>query len=171
MAIDERAFREALGRFATGVCVVGAPCRESGAIGVTITSFASLSLAPPLILFCIGRQSANYEALMAAPAFSVNILGAEQTALSERFASQLEDKFAGVPHTLGRHNVPLISGCLASLECVRVAVHPGGDHDIVVGRVDGMRIGAGSPLLRYCGSYCQLGDPVDRPRLAAAPLP
>lgn len=155
--INSRIFRDALGRFASGVSVVAASSPE-GAVGITITSFASLSLDPPLVLFCIGRNSANFDALVGAPAFSVNILAADQESVSELFASQRNDKFDHVAVTTGRSGAPLLAGCLANLECTRIAVHPGGDHDIVIGRVDGLRTGAGAPLLRYCGTYYRLGD-------------
>ncbi|MCU0837517.1 MAG: flavin reductase family protein [Rhodospirillales bacterium] len=153
MAVDSRAFRDTLSRFASGVSVVAAPSPQGGAVGVTITSFASLSLDPPLVLFCIDRGSANFAVLVGAPAFSVNVLAADQEALSTRFASQCENKFAGLAVTAGLAGVPLIAGCIANLECSRIAAYPGGDHEIVVGRVDGVRRGDGEPLLRYCGSY------------------
>ncbi len=153
MAVDSRAFRAALSRFASGVSVVAAPSPPSGAVGVTITSFTSLSLDPPLVLFCIDRRSANFAVLVGAPVFSINILAADQEALSARFASQCDDKFIGLAVTAGLAGVPLIAGCLANLECSRIAAYPGGDHEIVVGRVDGVRCRDGEPLLRYCGSY------------------
>jgi flavin reductase (DIM6/NTAB) family NADH-FMN oxidoreductase RutF len=163
MAVDSMAFRDALGRFASGVSVIAAPLPGGGAAGVTITSFASVSLDPPLVLFCIGRRSANFDAFVGAPAFSINILAADQEGLSELFASQRDDKFAGVAVTVGEGGVPLLAGCLANLECSRVAVHSGGDHEIVVGRVEALRIGSGEPLLRFRGAYCCLGQDTTLP--------
>jgi flavin reductase (DIM6/NTAB) family NADH-FMN oxidoreductase RutF len=163
MVVDSKTFREALGRFATGVSVVTAPAANGGAVGVTISSFTSLSLEPPLVLFCIGRASTSHRTLVASPVFGVNILSADQERLSEVFAGAADDKFDGLAVSAGLNGVPLLAGCLANLECCLIAVHPGGDHDIVVGQVEAVHLGEGEPLLRFRGGYRQIAGDVERP--------
>lgn len=158
MSVDAGTFREALGRFASGVCVVTTASSGGETAGVTITSFTSLSLDPPLVLFCIGRRSTSVDAFLACRAFAINLLSARQEDLSELFASQTPDKFAGIAWQAGRNGCPLLPDGLGSLECETETVHPGGDHFIVVGKV--VRFSGASdvePLLRFRGRYHRLG--------------
>lgn len=160
MSVDPDTFRDALGRFASGVCVVTTASNGDAPAGVTISSFTSVSLDPPLVLFCIGRRSTSFEAFLACQAFAINLLSAPQEDISELFASQRPDKFAGTAWRAGRNGCPVLSGCLGTLECDTVAVHPGGDHFIVVGKV--VRFTGASdnePLLRFRGRYRRIdGD-------------
>ena len=155
---DCRDFRNALGNFPTGVTVVTALTADGQPIGVTIGSFSSLSLAPPLILWSLSLNSGNVETFRQAAHFSVNVLAADQQELSERFAAQNGDRFAQLPVRRGLGGVPLIEGCCAWFECSNETDYPGGDHVIFVGRVVRFSQGASaSPLIFHKARYRQLG--------------
>lgn len=151
-------FRLALSRFASGVCVVTATDPGGRAYGVTISSFCSLSLDPPLVLFCIGKKTSGLEACARGAAFTVNVLSEQQLHLSDVFARKEHDKFADVAFTVGGNGCRILEGCLATLECSRVETYEGGDHLVVVGRVDQMAYADGDlPLLRFTGRYRRIG--------------
>lgn len=134
---DSRALRRALGQFATGVTVVTTRDPAGGyPVGMTANSFTSVSLDPPLILWSITRTSRSLPAFLAAPNFAVNVLSADQIDLSVRFARHAEDKFAGLDWSEGLGGLPILPNLSASFECRRVASHDGGDHVILVGRVE-----------------------------------
>lgn len=159
MTVDRKAFRDTLSYFASGVCVVTAVADGGTPVGVTISAFTSLSLDPPLVLFCLGNKTTNLEAFTNGGGFAVNILAEDQGKVSEIFASQSNDKFASIPFTGSESGCPLLPGCLASLECTLVSTHDGGDHVIVVGKVDRVQKTEGSkPLLRYRGNYSCVGS-------------
>ncbi len=160
VSLDAGHFREALSRFASGVCVMTTIDADGLPAGVTISSFASLSLSPPLVLFCIGKNSTSLPAWLIASRFSVNVLGAGQEALCELFASQAADKFASVRGSIGDNGCFRLAGALATLECRRTGIHEEGDHYIVVGEVERTEFGDNSgPLLRFRGAYRHLADP------------
>jgi 3-hydroxy-9,10-secoandrosta-1,3,5(10)-triene-9,17-dione monooxygenase reductase component len=152
---DADAFRTALGRFATGVVVVtgstGADARPSG---LTVNSFASVSLEPPLVSFCAGRDSRTWPVLRTSARLCVNILGAGQERTSRRLARSGPDKFASVAWSRSPSGQPVLDGAIAWLECSVEAEHPAGDHHIVVARVHALGAGADDgPLLFYRGGY------------------
>lgn len=150
-----RDFRSTLGRFPTGVTIVTALNAEGKPIGVTISSFNSVSLDPPLILWSLSRISPKLEAFRQASHYAINVLAADQRGLSNRFASRADDRFADVHVRAGLSGVPLIDGCCAWFECTPEAHYPGGDHLIFVGRVERFAQGeATSPLVFYDGAYC-----------------
>ena len=152
-----RDFRSTLGRFATGVTVITALSPDGKPIGVTISSFNSVSLDPPLILWSLSLNSPNLEALSKANHYSVNILSADQWYLSDRFASSCSDRFANIPLRAGLSGIPLLEGCCAWFECTNEAHYPGGDHLIFIGHVERFSAGeAESPLLFHNGCYRQL---------------
>ncbi len=154
MTIDPQSYRETLGAFATGVTVVTGVMPEDGRpAGVTVSSFAAVSLAPPLILFCLGRGAACFDAFVHGERFAINVLTEDQLILSERFASRTDDKFEDVTFVTGASGCPLLPACLATLECTRTEVHDGGDHVIIIGRIDRMQRGEGRPLLHFRGGY------------------
>ncbi len=160
--VDPRAFRQALGQFATGVAVITAEGADGGAIGMTMSSFNSVSVEPPLVLFSIDRKAFSLEAMTEAKGYAVNILGRDQEQLSNKFARALGDKWSAVEHTLGHMAAPLIAGALAHFECVPYAQYDGGDHVIFVGRV--VRFSAfpvSEPLIFFRGAYrsLQSNDP------------
>jgi flavin reductase (DIM6/NTAB) family NADH-FMN oxidoreductase RutF len=154
MDLDPRSFRQALSQFATGVAVITARGPDGEAIGMTMSSFNSVSLDPPLILFSIDRRAHSLPAMQSAKGFAVNILSRSQEALSNQFARALGDKWEAVEHTVGHAQAPLLRGALAHFECEPYGQHDGGDHLIVVGRV--MRFSANTqeqPLLFFRGRY------------------
>lgn len=149
-----RDFRNALGRFATGVTVITALSPEGKPIGVTVSSFNSVSLDPPLVLWSLSGNSPKLEAFRQASHYAINVLAGDQRNLSNRFASRTEDRFADVPVHEGLGGTPLIDGCCAWFECTHEAHHPGGDHLIFVGRVQRFARGEStSPLVFFDGAY------------------
>ncbi|WP_127110483.1 flavin reductase family protein [Pararhodobacter zhoushanensis] len=156
----ERAFRDALGAYATGVTVITTKS-DVGPLGITANSFASLSLDPPLVLWSPARFSRRFEAFTAAPHFAIHVLGADQMALGRHFAKQGHAfDLPGV--ALNAQGIPVLPGCLAVFECALEAVHEGGDHAIVVGRVLSARHRAGAPLVFHGGLYGGFGDGFSR---------
>lgn len=155
MSVDTRTFRKALGCFASGVTV--ATTLHPGSAkpaGVTVSAFSSLSLDPPLVLFCLDNRTASLSAFLEHSHFAINVLAENQRDMSIRFASRSEDKWQSIVWEAGEGGVPVLPGCLAVLECTREAVHDGGDHRIIVGRV--RKIGyqeGGAPLLYFRGAY------------------
>jgi flavin reductase (DIM6/NTAB) family NADH-FMN oxidoreductase RutF len=153
-----REFRDALGCFATGIAIVTGRDAADQPLGVTVNSFASVSLDPPLVSFCLDRAAYSFASFVETRHFAVNMLSEQQQDLSARFArSTLEDKFEGVPHHLGRTGVPLLGGCLCTLECARAEAVDAGDHVILLGRVLHIESGGGArPLLYFRGHYARL---------------
>jgi flavin reductase (DIM6/NTAB) family NADH-FMN oxidoreductase RutF/DNA-binding MarR family transcriptional regulator len=132
---DQRAFRRALGQFATGVAIMTARAGDQ-LVGVTANSFTSVSLDPPLVLWALESKAQSLPVFREARHFAVNVLSVDQVALSTRFARSSDDKFQAVDWVPGRGGVPLIKGVAAQFECIREAEHQGGDHVILIGRVD-----------------------------------
>lgn len=148
---DARAFRDALGRFATGITVVTIATRD-GPMGFTANSFASVSLDPPLVLWSPARSSARFPFYAAARHYAIHVLGAEQAELSGRFVRGGAG-FDGLPHDIGDHGVPILPDTLARFDCLQVATHDGGDHLIIIGRVLHSTARAGQPLVFSQGGY------------------
>lgn len=153
MSVSPAEFKRALSHWASGVAIITARDADGEPVGLTATSFASLSLEPPLILFCLGLDSTNREAIVAAQGFAVHMLAVEQEELSNRFAVKGGDKFAGLEWREGQWGAPLLPGCLTVLECRTHAQVPEGDHIIMVGAVEGIHIRGGQPLLYFGASY------------------
>ena len=147
-----RELRDAFGCFATGVTIVSAAGPE-GPVGLTVNSFTSVSLDPPLLLFCIERRSGCLPALEAADGFAVNVLAADQQALAAGFACRRTERFTLARWTTTARGVPILPEAMAVFECRRHAVHDGGDHRIFVGRVERIRQTASDPLLVFQGGY------------------
>jgi flavin reductase (DIM6/NTAB) family NADH-FMN oxidoreductase RutF len=155
MPIDEPGFKLAMSHFASGVTVV---TTEYGgrAYGMTVASFASLSLRPPLVLVCIEQSVKTHDAIAGAGKFGVSILGSDQAAISSRFASRTDDKFAGVDLRRGALDLPLIAGALTTLECSLRDRLPGGDHTIFIGEVIEAQTRDGAPLLYFRSGYHEM---------------
>lgn len=148
---SKREFRDALGRFATGVTVV-TTATPTGPVGITANSFASVSLDPPIVLWSIGRHSKRFDAFAACEHFAVHVLGADHLDVGRRFARS-GDGFAGLELQKNGAGVPLLADCLSRFECSRIAAHDGGDHLIVLGRVTTATLREGEPLLFAGGEY------------------
>ncbi|SNS38702.1 alpha/beta fold hydrolase [Sphingopyxis indica] len=154
---DARTFRDALGCFATGVTVVTAMCPDGTPIGLTANSFTSVSLDPPLLLVCIANSAGSAPYLREAGRFAVNVLQIGQQPTSNRFAGKGEDRFAATPWIKGEFGTPVLTGSLSSFECARHAVHDGGDHFLLVGRVlKAIFEPRRDPLLYFRGKYRKL---------------
>jgi flavin reductase (DIM6/NTAB) family NADH-FMN oxidoreductase RutF len=155
MTIDPREFRDALGCFATGITVITALDESRAPVGLTANSFTSLSLDPPLVLFCLDRNIGSFQAMHASRHFAVNVLREDQEELSRRFARSGPDKWSGLDFTTWSTGCPILAGCIANLECDIEQVIEGGDHVIVVGRVRRMVFDRDDsrPLLYYRGRY------------------
>jgi flavin reductase (DIM6/NTAB) family NADH-FMN oxidoreductase RutF len=154
VAFDEREFRNALGRFATGVAIVTTEV-DGDRLGATISSFNSVSLKPALVLFSLARASRAREQWKRASAFAVSLLGEHQDALSNRFARAGGDKWAGIEDRRATNGCPLLPDWLAYFACEPYAVHDGGDHDLFVCRVTDFatRPSDDRPLVFYAGKY------------------
>jgi flavin reductase (DIM6/NTAB) family NADH-FMN oxidoreductase RutF len=155
-AVGSEEFRAACGRFATGVTIATVLDAERRPHGLTVSSFTSVSLAPPLVSICLGHAVSIIDLFRSANFFGINILAEDQRILSERFARKGFDRFQGVGWTLGVHDVPLIEGVLAAMECQVDQRIPVGDHDIFIGRMIAAHVREGAPLLHYFGAYRKL---------------
>ena len=155
MPVDEAAFKLAMSHFASGVTVVTTE-HAGRQYGMTVASFASLSLHPPLVLICIEKSVKTHEALVAAGKVGVSMLSASQADISSRFASRSEDKFSGVKTDRGELGVPLIAEALTTLECELRDQLPGGDHTIFVGEVVKVVTREGIPLLYFRSGYREM---------------
>ena len=165
MAVLGDAFRKAMGLFATGVTVVTVRQRSGAPWGFTANAFTSVSLNPPLILFCVVNGGESFANVDDAEYFAVNFLAEEQEDLSRRFASRQPDRFQDVPYAEGLTGAPLLVGCLGFVECRKVAQHAAGDHTIVLAEVLDAAVGEGNPLLFFRSAYGRISMP------AAADLP
>lgn len=135
MSLDPREFRRALGKFATGVTVVTALDKGKARVGVTASSFNTVSIDPPLVLWSIEKRAYSAELFSTAENFVINVLASDQVDISNKFARRGEDKFSGVDCTEGLGGVPKIQGSAAFFECRVWQVYEGGDHHIIVGEV------------------------------------
>lgn len=154
-----RALRDALGAFPTGVAVVTARSAEGLPVGVTVNSFASLSLEPPLVLWSLNLKSPSLAIFEQASHFAVNVLSAEQAHLSRRFATPAPDKFDGLEVSEGAGGAPVLAGTAACFECRTEARYPGGDHRLFIGHVEHYSHDkTRAPLLFHRGRYREAGE-------------
>jgi len=156
MAIDNNEFRAALGRFASGVTVVTTTDAAGKLHGITVSSFCSVSLEPPLVLICIEKTTASHYAFEESEVFVVNILSGTQEDVSQKFAAPYLDKFEGVDYAIGSLGAPVLAGALVNLECRLRHSLSGGDHSIFVGEVESVFVTDGSPLVYFRGGYRSL---------------
>ena len=157
MSMDGRELRNALGRFATGVCVISAVDKQGTAVGMTANSFSSVSLDPPLVLWSLQNTSEIFDTFATARRFAINVLAAEQVELSNQYARKGDHQLSPGHYCLGRNGSPLIRNALVSFECQLETTHQGGDHLIIIGRVMGMSSRpTGKPLLFHAGAYREL---------------
>jgi flavin reductase (DIM6/NTAB) family NADH-FMN oxidoreductase RutF/DNA-binding MarR family transcriptional regulator len=152
-AFNAREFRDALSSFATGVTVVTCLDTDGEPVGATASSFNSVSMDPPLILWSITKSAYSAEAFINAKHFAVNVLSADQVELSNKFARSGTDKFLDVTIEQGMGGVPILPGAITCFECEAYATYDGGDHEIIVGQVKGMRTSPGPGLVFYRGAY------------------
>ena len=163
-AMDAKAYRRTLGCFATGVTIITTRRASGENVGLTVNSFNSVSLDPPLVLWSLSLYAQSLPAFQEASHFAVNILAADQVQLSQRFATSVPNKFEGVDVTYGAGGVPMIEGCAAYLQCRQEYRHYGGDHIIFIGSVVEHIRTEREPLI-FCKGEYMLGRPL-RPESA-----
>jgi flavin reductase (DIM6/NTAB) family NADH-FMN oxidoreductase RutF/DNA-binding MarR family transcriptional regulator len=151
-ASDARGFRRCLSQFATGIVIVTTD-NEGDRAGVTVNSFSSVSLDPPLVLWAIGRQSRSFKTFQDCSQFAINVLATDQIELSRQFSGSRENKFEGVTVLSGTSEAPLIDGALAHLECYMHSRVEAGDHLLIIGKVKSYTTYKGEPLLFTQGKY------------------
>ena len=150
--------REVMGVYPTGVTIVAALDHEGEPYGLTVNSFTSVSLDPPLVLVCIAQSSTSHDRLVGGEDFSINVLAAHQAALAARFASEpSHGRFDEVSWEPGAGGVPVLVGAAAALECSIHERVSGGDHTIVLGRVRGSRVGESPALVFHKGRFSSFG--------------
>lgn len=163
---SERAFRDALGVFPTGVAIVCARAPDGLDVGVTVNSFTSVSLEPPLVAVNLANSLNSLESFLTADAFAINVLTSEQRHLARVFGRSSDAKWDGVEFQRGIEGCPLIEPNLSVFECRKFASFEAGDHVILVGQVQGFRTnGSADPLVFFQGDYCR----VDGARIARTP--
>ncbi len=156
-AFDGRRLRTALGRFTTGVTIVTAVDGHGERIGLTVNSFNSLSLEPPLVLWSLRRESPSTAAFLAARHFAVNVLAESQVAVSRRFAARKADRFVEGDWRAGLQGLPVLDGAAAVFECETVSAQEAGDHLLFIGRVLACNESTAAPLLFQSGHYRTIG--------------
>lgn len=145
--------RAALGQFATGVAVVTTRAPGGRSVGLTVNSFASVSLEPPLVLWSLSKRSSSLEAFSAARSVAIHVLSADQEALARRFASPSADRFAGIRRSIGPAGAPLLEGSVARFICTPHAQYEAGDHVVFILHVDRWERSEGSALLFHAGRF------------------
>ncbi|MGE4243072.1 flavin reductase family protein [Ramlibacter sp.] len=160
--VDARAFRDALGLFPTGVAIITAVSPGGERLGATVSSFNSVSLDPPLVLFSIAKSAKAFDEWSKVDAYAVNVLSQDQSDMSSRFARPMSNKWEGVMPRQGAYaGLPLLNNSLAWFECKPYAQYEGGDHVIFVGEVMAMQARVGTPpkpLVFYRGQYRRLEE-------------
>ncbi len=155
--VDSTMFRHAMSHFATGVAIIGTRDENGNPYGITVSSFASLSLTPPLVQWSIKEQSYSWPIFDTSSHFSVTVLSDEQEVVSREFCQPI-DRFSTVEWKWGDSGVPLIMGGVAWIECVKDQTFSGGDHRIVIGRVLRVQTFDGRPLVHWRGDYSHLHE-------------
>ena len=153
VGVTSAEFRRACGRFSTGVAIASVLDAQGTPHGLTVSSFTSASLEPPLILICLGHRVSAIDAFRASPHFGINVLAGDQRDLAERFARKTQDRFDGLNWRRGKTGVPLLPGVLAAIECAVRQRIAAGDHDVFVGEMVGARVAAGRPLIHFASHF------------------
>ena len=156
MTFDSQQFRSALGGFPTGVAVVTARADDGKPIGITINSFSSVSLDPPLVLWSLAKGSPNLTHFALGRRHIIHVLADHQDELAKRFASRAPDKFSGLSHDTNRDNIPLFDECVATFECTTRTLYEEGDHVIVIAYVEQIDQRERGPLLFWGGKFVLL---------------
>ena len=158
--IEPGELRDVLGCFATGVCVVTTVGDEGRPVGMTINSFSSVSLDPPLILWSIGLNTPSRGAFNSHGCFAINIMGAKAKDTTMNFARPSDNKFDGIDWTPGLRGIPVLSEAMAVLECKVEDQIISGDHEIFIGRVLRLDQSDGEPLVFHKGKFAALGPQI-----------
>jgi flavin reductase (DIM6/NTAB) family NADH-FMN oxidoreductase RutF len=154
MAIEAATFRQVLGYYPTGVSAITAMGADGKPVGLIVGTFSSVSLDPPLVGFLPDKSSSTWPKIEAAGRFCVNVLASDQGEVCRQLASKVPDKFAQVEYTVSSHNLPVVSGALATIECALHSVTDAGDHYFVLGRVLQLEaVRDADPMLFFRGRY------------------
>ncbi|MDQ3953772.1 MAG: flavin reductase family protein [Actinomycetota bacterium] len=160
MAVSPDAFRHALRKFASGVTIV--TVAAGGELhGMTASSFASVSLVPPLVLVCLDKSSRTLALVAQTGSFAVNVLRGDQQEVSHAFARAGVKPFSSISHRLGDNGAPVLDDAIAVLECTTYRVFEAGDHEVVLGEVTASAVTGGDPLVYYNGAYRSLSSSSD----------
>ncbi len=162
-AVEPAAFRQALAQYATGVSIITTLAPDGAPAGMTVNSFTSVSLDPPLVLWSVSRQAATFDAFRRCSRYLVHVLAGDQLALAQRFATRGADKFGDTAWQPGPSGLPLIEGSVAWFDCSNRSQYDEGDHVILVGRVESFGASGGVPLIFHASRYVT--------DLSEAPLP
>ena len=162
MTLNDHDFRHCLGSFSTGVTVVTTANDAKDPQGITVNSFCSVSLHPPLILFCLDKNASCFETLHTASHFTINILSEAQEDLSHRFAHYTEDRWKKTAFHYGKNGCPTLENCTASLECKTSMIHEAGDHFIIIGEVLDISVSEQhpKPLIYYRSNYYSMTNDI-----------
>ncbi len=149
-------FKHACGRFATSIAIASVMDANGTPHGLTISSFASVSLDPPLVSICLGHAVTSIDLFRKAKFFGLSVLRADQREISQRFARKNQDRFDGLEWRCGQYGVPLLVNVLAEVECAKRQIVTAGDHDILIGEMVASRVHDGDPLIHFASCYRQL---------------
>lgn len=150
---SQQQFRAALSQFATGVTVVTACTKAKQPVGLTVNSFNSVSLNPPLVLWGLASSAGTAPVFRASTHYVINVLGADQIELSKSFSRPQVDRFTDIPYVMSDNGAPILPQCIAWFECIHRSLYEEGDHLIFVGEVERCHMTSRSPLLFYSGAY------------------
>ena len=160
MQIEGEAFRDVMGRFATGVSIVTTLDENGGPAGITVSAMSSVSLDPPLVMVALARNRFITPIVAANRRYAVNVLRADQQALSDCFAHAPvrpgREDFCGAAWHRGPTGLPLLDGTLGAIECSVVETYPVGDHELFIARVDSLQVDEGDPLLYFRRQYLRV---------------
>ncbi len=156
--VDRTSLRQALGCFATGVAVITTLGEWDAPVGLTVNSFSSVSLDPPLILWSLSSKAPSFSAFQCHDGFAVNIMSADAKGLAQRFARPSPNKFAGVAWRSGLLGVPLLNDVVATFECRTESRISKGDHEIYIGKVERFSRTDRNPLVFHRGGFTTLGE-------------
>ncbi|NIE57310.1 MULTISPECIES: flavin reductase family protein [unclassified Burkholderia] len=155
-SVDTRALRTALGSFATGVAIITARAPDGCVIGLTVNSFNSVSMEPPLIVWSLSRTSSRFDAFQQVTHYAAHVLALDQVELAQRFATSVGDKFLGLVVSPGLGGAPLLEGCSARFECQIASRIDAGDHRMFIGSVERFSAVPRKPLVYHGGRYREL---------------
>jgi flavin reductase (DIM6/NTAB) family NADH-FMN oxidoreductase RutF len=156
VGVTSAEFRRACGRFSTGIAIASVLDAQGTPHGLTVSSFTSASLEPPLVLICLGHRVSVIDAFRASAHFGINVLAEGQRDLAERFSRKGQDRFDGLNWRRGKTGVPILAGVLAAIECAVRQRFTAGDHDVFVGEMVGARVAGGAPLVHFASHYRRL---------------
>jgi len=156
VGVTSAEFRRACGRFSTGIAIASVLDAQGTPHGLTVSSFTSASLEPPLVLICLGHRVSVIDAFRASAHFGINVLAENQRDLAERFSRKGQDRFDALNWRRGETGVPILAGVLAAIECAVRQRFTAGDHDVFVGEMVGARVAGGAPLIHFASHYRRL---------------